>query len=85
MHVIREHTVNVNINKLMKYPSQGFKDLGIINIFYDQDIDACIQEVMTINEEANFKELSLDKPIVELKPLSSTLKYTFLHTQQENR
>ena len=61
--------MKVNINKLMKYPSQAFKDLGAIDLFDDQDIDACIEEVMTINEESDFKELPLDKPTVELKPL----------------
>ena len=75
---MEEHTVKVNINKLMKYPSQAFKDLGAIDLFYDQDIDAFIEEVMTINEKANFKELPLYKLTVELKPLPSTLKYTFL-------
>ena len=75
---VGEHTVKVNINKLMKYPSQAFKDLGAIDLFDDQDIETCIKEVMTINEEADFKELPLDEPIEELKPLPSTFKYAFL-------
>ena len=50
-----EHMVKVNINKLMKYPSQDFKDLGTINLFDDQDIDTCIEEVMMTYEEAIFK------------------------------
>ena len=74
--------VKVNINKLIKYPSQAFKDLGAINLFDDQDIETCIEEVMTINEEAKFKELPLDEPIEVLKPLPSTLKYAFLYSQQ---
>ena len=65
----------------MKYPSQAFEDLGAIDLFDDQDIDAWIKEVMTINEEAEFKELPLDKPIEELKPLPSTLKYASLDSQ----
>ena len=69
--------MKVNINKLMKSPSQAFKDLGAIDLFDDQDIETCIEEVMTINEEAEFQELPLDKPIKELKPLPSTLKYAF--------
>ena len=73
-----EHTVKVNINKLMKYPSQAFEDLGAIDLFDDQDIDTCIEEVMTINKEADFKVLPLDEPTGELKPLPSTLKYAFL-------
>ena len=75
--------MKVNINKLMKYPSQVFKDLGTIDLFDDQDIETCIEEVMMINEEADFKELSLDEPTEELKPLPSTLKYAFLDSQQE--
>ena len=79
---VGEHTVKVNINKLMKYPSQAFEDLGTIDLFDDQDIETCIEEVMTINEEDDFKELPLDEPIGELKPLPSTLKYAFLDSQQ---
>ena len=44
---VGDHTVKVNINKLMKYPSQAFEDLGAINLF-----ETCIEEVMTINEGA---------------------------------
>ena len=75
---VGEHMVKVNINKLMKYHLQAFEDLGTINLFYDQDIDTCIEEVMRINEEADFKELPLDEPTKELKPLPSSLKYAFL-------
>ena len=74
--------MKVNINKLMKYPSQAFEDLGTIELFDDQDIETCIEEVMTINEEAEFKALPLDEAIEELKPLPSTLKYAFLDSQQ---
>ena len=70
--------MKVNINKLMKYPSQAFEDLGAIDLLDDQDIETCIAEVMTINEEADFKELPLDEPTGELKPLPSTLKYSFI-------
>ena len=79
---VGEHTVKVNINKLMNYPSQAFEDLGAIDLFDDQDIKTCIEEVMTINEEADFKELPLDEPTGELKPLPSTLKYAFFDSQQ---
>ena len=54
---------------------------GAINLFYDQDINACIEEVMTINEEANFEELLLDEPTMGLKTLPSILKYAFLDTE----
>ena len=80
---VGEHTVKVNINKLMKYPSQAFDDLGAIDLFDDQDIETCIEEVMMINEEADFKELPLDEPTEELKLLPSTLKYAFLDSQHE--
>ena len=76
-----EHTLKVNINKLMKYPSQAFEDFGAIDLFGDQDIETCIEEVMTIHEEAEFKELPLDEPTEKLKPLPSTFKYAFLHSQ----
>ncbi|CAB1184535.1 unnamed protein product [Spirodela intermedia] len=79
---VGEHTVKVNINKLMKYPSQAFEDLGAIDLFDDQDIETCIEEVMTVNEGADFEELPLDDPTGELKPLPSTLKYAFLDSQQ---
>ena len=62
----------------MKYPSQAFEDLGAIDLFDDQDIETCNEEVMTINKEADFKELPLDEPTRELKPLPSTLTYAFL-------
>ena len=75
---VGEHTVKVNINKLMKYPSQAFEDVGAIDLFDDQDIETCIKEVMTVNEGADFEELPLDELTRELKPLPSTLKYAFL-------
>ncbi|CAA7405270.1 unnamed protein product [Spirodela intermedia] len=79
---VGEYMVKVNINKLMKYPSQAFEDLGVIDLFDDQDIETCIEEVMTVNKGADFEELLLDDPTGELKPLPSTLKYAFLDSQQ---
>ena len=79
---VGEHTVKVKINKLMNYPSQAFEDLDVINLFDDQDIETYIEEVMTMNDEADFKEVPLDEPAEELKPLPSTLKYAFLNSQQ---
>ena len=73
--------MKIDINKLVKYLSRASEDLGAIDVSDDQDIDVCIEEVMAINEEANFVELPLDKPTFELKTLPSTLKYTFLDTQ----
>ena len=79
---VGEHTVKVNINKLMNYPSQAFEDLGAIDLFDDQGIETCIEEAMTINEQAKFQALPLDEPTKELKPLTSTLKYAFLDSKQ---
>ena len=78
---VGEHTVKVNINKLMKYPSQAFDDLDTIDLFDDQSIETCIEEVMTVKEGADFEELPLDEVTGELKPLPSTLKYAFLDSQ----
>ena len=77
--------MKVDITNLIKYPSQASEDLGAIDICDDQDIDACIEKVMTINEETNFEELLLDKSTLELKPLPSTIKYTFLDTQKSDK
>ena len=74
--------MKVDINKLMKYLSRASEELGTIDFSDDQDINACIEEVMMINEEAKFEELPLDEPTLELKTLPSTLKYAFLDTKQ---
>ena len=74
--------MKVDINKLMKYPSCAFEELGIIDFSDDMDIDACIQEVVMIDEEEKFEELPLDEHTLELKTLPSTLKYAFLVTEQ---
>ena len=62
-----EHTFKVDINKLMKYPSRASEDLGTIDLSDDQDIDACVEEVMVIDEEARLVELPMDEPTLELK------------------
>ena len=54
---VGEHTVKVDINKLIKYHSQASKDLGAIDFADDQDIDACIEEVIMIDEEARYDKL----------------------------
>ena len=59
---VGEHTVKVDINKLMKYPSRASEDLGAIDFADDQDIDKCIEEVMMIDEEARYEELPMDEP-----------------------
>ena len=77
--------MKVNINKLMKYPSQAFRDLGAINLFDDQDVEACIEEVMAINEEAEFKELPLDEWTEELEPFHLHSSMLFLTLSRKNR
>ena len=79
---VGEHNVKVNINKLMKYPSRASEDLGAIDFANDQDIDACVEEVMMIDEEAQYEELPMDEPTLELKTLPSTLKYAFLDEEK---
>ena len=54
------------------------------DLYDDEEIEACIEEVMTVNEEVDLEDLSLIKPTLELKPLPSSLKYAFYDTQQEN-
>ena len=56
--------------------------MGAINFVDDQDIDACIEEVMMINKKARFEELPMDEPSLELKTLPSTLKYAFLDEEK---
>ena len=79
---VGEHTVKVDINKVMKFPSRASEDLGAIDFSDDQDIDACVEEVMMIEEEARFEELLMDEPTLELKTLPSTLKYAFLDEEK---
>ena len=79
---VGEHTVKVDINKLMKYPSRASEDLGTIDFTDDQDLDACIEEVMMIDEEARYEELPMDEPSLELKILPSILKYAFLDEEK---
>ena len=74
--------MKVDINKLMKYPSRASEDLGAIDFADDQNIDACIEEVMMIDEEARFEELPMDEPTLDLKALPSTLKYAFLDEEK---
>ena len=66
--------MKVDMNKLMKYPSRASEDLGAIDFSEDHDIDACVEEVMMIEEEARFEELPMYEPTLELKTLPSILK-----------
>ena len=74
--------MKVDINKLMKYPSRASEDLGTIDFADDKVIDACVEEVMMIDEEARYDELPMEEPTLELKTLPSTLKYAFLDEEK---
>ena len=74
--------MKVDINKLMKYPSRASEDLDAIDFADDQDIDACIEEVMMIDEEARYDKLPMEEPTFQLKTLPSTLKYAFLDEEK---
>ena len=56
---VGEHTMKVDINKLMKYPSRASDDLGAIDFADNQDIDVCVEEVMMTDEEARYDELPM--------------------------
>ena len=56
--------------------------MGAIDFTDDHDIDACVEEVMMIDEEARFEEPPMDEPSQELKTLPSTLKYAFLDEEK---
>ena len=79
---VGEHTMKVDINKLMKYPSRASENLGTIDFADDQNIDAYVEEVMMIDEEARYDELPMEEPTLELKTLPYTLKYTFLDEEK---
>ena len=74
--------MQVDIKKLMKYPSRASEDFGAIDFTDNQDIDTCVEEVMMIDEEARFGELPMDEPTLELKTLPFTLKYAFLDEEK---
>ena len=76
------HTGKVNINKLIKYPSRASEDLGAIDFSEEWDIDACVEEVMKIDEKARFEALPIDEPTLEVKTLPFTLKYAFLDEEK---
>ena len=79
---VGEHTLKVDIKKLMKYPSRASKDLGTIDFADNEDTNACVEEVMMIDKESRYEELPMDEPTLELKTLPSTLKYAFLDEEK---
>ena len=57
--------------------------MGAIDFNHDEDIDACVEEVMMIDEKARYDKLPMDEPSLELKTLPSTLKYASLDEEKE--
>ena len=84
-----DNTMKVSINKLMRHPSHESEEVGTIDIYEDQKISSCIEEMMTSIEDGSIEEPE-DNPFLssettpELKPLPSTLKYDFLGHQFAN-
>ena len=80
---VKDSTMKVSINKLMRHPSHEFDEVGVIDIYEDPEISSCIEETMAVIEDRSFEEPEDDpfpsgEMAPELKPLPSTLKYVFL-------
>ena len=80
---VRDSTMKVSINKLMRHPSHESDEVGAVDIYEDPEITSCIDETMAAIEDESFEELEDDpfpssETAAELKPLPFTLKYTFL-------
>ena len=75
---VGEESVELNISRLMKYPSSSHEDMGALDLLEDEfDFREDILEICgvdLVNESLDAK----DPFEVELKPLPSTLKYIFL-------
>ena len=81
--------MKVSINKLMRHPSHESDEVGAVDIYEDTEISSCIEETMVAIEDRSFEEPEDDpfpsgKMAPELKPLPSTLKYTFLDHHSVN-
>ena len=74
---VGEESVELNISRLMKYPSSSHEDMGVLDLLKDEfDFREDILEICgvdLVNESLDAK----DPFEVELKPLPSTLKYIF--------
>ena len=86
---IGDSTMKVSINKLMRHPSHESDEVGAIDIYEDLEITSCIEETMAAIEDESYEELEDDqfpsgKTAPEVKPLPSTLKYTFLDHHSAN-
>ena len=68
---VRDSTMKVSINKLMRHPSHESDEVGAVDIYKDPEISSCIEEP----EDDPFPS---GETAPELKLLPSTLKYVFL-------
>ena len=59
--------------------------MGAIDLCDDENIEYCVEEVMTVNEEVDLQKLPLDEPTLELKSLLSLLKYTFFICRKQSQ
>ena len=80
---VRDSTMKVSINKLMRHPSHESNEVGVVDIYENPEITSCIKETMAAIEDESFEEPNDDpfpssKMAPEVKPLPSTLKYDFL-------
>ena len=80
---VGDSTIKVSINKMMRHPSHESDEVGTVYIYEDLEISSCIEETMAAIEDKSFEEPEDDpfpsgETAPELKPLLSTLKYTFL-------
>ena len=80
---VRDSTMKVSINKLMRHPSHEFDEVDAVDIYEDTEISSCIEETMAASEDKSFEQpeddaFSSNETALELKPLPSTLKYALL-------
>ena len=86
---VGDSTMKVSINKLMRHPSHESDEVGDIDIYEDLEISSCIEETKAFIEDRSIEELKDDpfpssEMAPKLKPLPSTLKYTFFYHQCAN-
>ena len=80
---VGDSTMKVSIKKLMQHPSHESDEVGAVDIYEDQEIWSCIEEMIAAIEDESFEEPEDDpfpscETAPDLKPLPSTLKYVFL-------
>ena len=71
---VRDSTMKVSINKLMRHPSHESDEVGAVDIYEDPEILSCIKETMAAIDDESFEEPEDDpfpsnEMTPELKPL----------------